>query len=185
VFLLFLSTFPRDGAKKKTSWIMNKSSSRAFLRLGSYRNQRIDFLRQSLRIIHHPTTISALGRRSMHPWRGRNAAQIYKTMNSGARRLEMILLPYRVGVAVMQDTYQPPYRVGAAVTLMKIPQPYRVGVAGIQDATLMKILQPYRVGVAAIQDAILVYILLPYQVGVAVIAGASPPPYRVGAVEAQ
>jgi hypothetical protein len=110
----------------------------------------------------------------MHPWRGRNAAQILQKMNSGARRLKMI-----------QDAYQPPYRVGAAVTLVKILLPYRVGVAVIQDATLMNILLPYRVGVAAIQDAILVYILLPYQVGVAVIPGASPQPYRVGAVEAQ
>jgi hypothetical protein len=62
----------------------------------------------------------------MHPWRGRNAAQIRQMMNSGARRLEKI-----------QDTYQPPYRVGAAVTLVKILPPYRVGVAVIQDATLV------------------------------------------------
>ncbi len=90
-------------------WIMNPSTSHAFPQPEIFPSQKIGcaLLYLDKQAVLLLAMNLAQGRRMMHPWRGRNAAQILRKTSSGARRLKM-----------MQDAYQPPYRVGAAVTLV-------------------------------------------------------------------
>jgi hypothetical protein len=97
-FLLFLPVILSIGAKRRNSWTTSQRTRRAF------RPLRTIF--RSLTIVHallclgkrtalHLIMILAIRRRMMHPWRGRNAAQIPRKKTScGARRQKTIRQPF-------------------------------------------------------------------------------------------
>ncbi len=141
---------------------MNPSTSHASPQPETFQSQKIGCEPQCLEKLMILILMMdfARSRQKKQSWRGRNAAGFSNSSLTTARlkriqdayqpsyqvgaavTLVYILLPYRVGVAVMQDACPPPYQVGAAATLVLILLPYQVGVAVIQSASPL----PYRVG---------------------------------------